>query len=306
MGELDHQRERRAMGFADVQVRPVAEVGADIGEGPCWDARSGTMLFVDISPGIVYRLDPVSGALSEIRLGQEVGAAIPRAAGGLVVAMRDGIGILESDDAEVRMIADIEGDDRGKRMNDAKCDPQGRLWAGTMAFDFRTGGGALYRIDPDHTVATIDPDMTIANGLGWSPAGDTMYHIDSMTYGVDAYRFDGATGAVYDRRRLIEFTEDDGLPDGMTVDAEGGLWVGFFGAGAVRRFSPDGSPWGSISLPAKQITSACFGGPDLGDLYITSAAYGLDQAALAEQPLAGSLFVCRPGVIGQPTSMFAG
>ena len=294
------------MELVDVEVRAVAEVGADVGEGPCWDERSGTLLFVDISPGIVYRLDPASGSLGRIELGQEVSAVIPRAAGGVVVALRDGIGILEADDAEVRMIADIDRDDRGKRTNDAKCDPQGRLWAGTMAFDAHTGGGALYRVDADHSVTTIEPDLTIANGLGWSPAGDVMYHIDSTSYGVDTYAFDGATGSVGERRRLIEFSEDDGLPDGMTVDAEGGLWVGFFGAGALRRYRPDGTLLGEISLPASQITSACFGGADLGDLYITSARYGLDAAALAEQPLAGALFVCRPGVTGLPTSLFAG
>ena len=175
-----------------------------------------------------------------------------------------------------------------------------------MAFDAHAGGGALYRVDADHSLTTIAPDLTIANGLGWSLAGDVMYHIDSTTYGIDAYAFDGATGSVGERRRHIAFSQEEGLPDGMTVDADGGLWVGFFGAGAVRRYGPDGTPWGEIDLPAQQITSACFGGPDLGDLYITSARYGLDAAALAEQPLAGSLFVCRPGVTGLPTSVFAG
>jgi sugar lactone lactonase YvrE len=294
------------MDFDDVKVTAVAEVGADLGEGPSWDERSGTVLFVDISPGIIYRLDPDSGALTEFGVGQEVGAVVPRAAGGLVVAMRDGIGILDDGSESVRMIAPIEGDDPGKRMNDAKCDPQGRLWAGTMAFDFHAGGGALYRLDADHSVTTIAPDVTIANGLGWSPQGDTMYHIDSMNYGVDAYPFDGATGALGEGRRVIQFSEDDGLPDGLTVDAEGGIWVALFGGGAMRRFHADGTPWGSLSLPATQITSACFGGADLGDLYITSAAFQLDEAALAQQPLAGSLFVCRPGVAGQSTNMFAG
>jgi sugar lactone lactonase YvrE len=294
------------MGLDDVKVTPVAEVGADVGEGPSWDARTGTLLFVDVSPGLIYRLDPTSGSLDKTSVGQEVGAVIPRAAGGLVVAMRDGIGFLDEGDDEVRIFAPIEGDDPGNRMNDARCDPQGRLWAGTMAFDFGAGAASLYRVDADHSVTRVLPDLTIANGLGWSPAGDVMYFIDSANYGVDAYPFDPATGALGAGERIISIPQDEGMPDGLTVDAEGGIWVALFFGGEVRRFRPDGSDWGRIKLPVKQVTSLCFGGPTLEDLYITSAAYELDEAALKEQPLAGAIFVCRPGVTGLATNEFAG
>ena len=294
------------MGLDDVKVTPVAEVGADVGEGPSWDARSGTLLFVDVSPGLIYRLDPTSGSLDSTSVGQEVGAAIPRAAGGLVVAMRDGIGFLDEGDDEVRIFAPIESDNSGNRMNDAKCDPRGRLWAGTMAFDFSEGAASLYRVDADHSVTRVLSDLTIANGMGWSPDGNIMYHIDSGNYAVDAYRFDAATGDLGPSQRLVSFTESEGMPDGLTIDAEGDIWVALFYGGEVRCYRPDGALRGAVRLPVKQVTSACFGGPDLADLYITSAAYALDADALRDQPLAGATFVCRPGVTGLLTNEFAG
>jgi len=294
------------MGLDDVKVTPVAEVGADVGEGPSWDARTGTLLFVDVSPGLIYRLDPTSRSLDKTSVGQEVGAAIPRAAGGLVVAMRDGIGFLDEGDDEVRIFAPIESDNSGNRMNDAKCDPQGRLWAGTMAFDFSEGAASLYRVDADHSVTRVLPGLTIANGMGWSPDGNTMYFIDSANYAVDAYRFDAATGGLGPSERLVAFAESEGMPDGLTIDAEGDIWVALFYGGEVRCYRPDGALRGTIRLPVKQVTSVCFGGPDLGDLYITSAAYALDTDALRDQPLAGATFVCRPGVTGLATNEFAG
>jgi sugar lactone lactonase YvrE len=264
------------------------------------------LLFVDISAGHIYRYDPVAGSIRKTEIGQPVGAAIPRVAGGLVVAMRDGIGILSDGTDEVEVVAPVEGDKPGNRMNDATCDPQGRLWAGTMAFDFAEGAASLYRIDSDLQASLVLRDLTISNGMGWSPSGDTMYFIDSTTYAVDAMPFDGSTGEVGDRRRLISFSETDGMPDGLTVDAEGGIWVALFGGGEVRRFDPDGEAKGSIRMPVTQVTSVCFGGPTLEDLYITTAAVQLDADALALQPLAGATFVCRPGVAGLPTNLFAG
>jgi sugar lactone lactonase YvrE len=294
------------MDVEGVAVSAIAGIRADLGEGPSWDARTGTLLFVDISAGRIYRHDPGLGSQDTVEVGQEVGAAIPRSAGGLVVAMRDGIGLLPDGSTQVEVIVPIEADNPGNRMNDATCDPQGRLWAGTMAFDFEEGAASLYRVDANRTATRMLSDLTISNGMGWSPAGDVMYFIDSTTYGVDTFRFDEASGDLGIRERLITFAVDEGMPDGLTVDAEGGIWVALFGGGEVRRYRPDGSPWGAIKLPVTQVTSACFGGPALQDLYITSAAAQLDAEALARQPLAGATFVCRPGVAGLPTNMYSG
>ncbi len=222
------------------------------------------------------------------------------------MAMRDGIGTIEAGSEQVKIIAAIEADDPSTRMNDAACDPGGRLWAGTMAFDFAPAAASLYRVDTDGSWTRVLADVTISNGIGWSPAGDVMYFIDTPTYGVDRFRFDPDSGDISERERLITLPEDGGMPDGLTVDAEGGIWVALFGGAAVRRFHPDGAAWGRIELPVSQVTSVCFGGATLEDLYITSAAAGLDAPTLAQQPLAGATFVCRPGVAGLPTNRFGG
>lgn len=286
-----------------LEAELVYEARADVGEGPVWDAVAGRLLFVDVSPGHVYCLDVESGEAQISRLGQEVGAAIPRQSGGFVAAVRDGIATVDGESLAV--VAPIEGDDPSTRMNDAKCDPSGRLWAGTMAFDFAPGRASLYAVERDWTWRRVIGDLTIANGLGWSPDGETMYFIDSPTKRIDRFAFDVATGHLGERE-LFAVAEDDGMPDGMTVDADGSVWVAFFGGGCVRRYDSDGTHVASVILPVKQVTSCAFGGPDLTDLYITTAAYQLDGGALAQQPLAGSVFTCRPGVAGMPTVSFGG
>ena len=288
-----------------IEVEVAADIHADVGEGPYWDEGSQTLLFVDIPPGRVHRLDPADGGVTTIEVGQAVGAVIPRASGGLVVAARDGIAELGSA-GELSWLAPIEADRSTNRMNDAKCDPAGRLWAGTMAFEAEPGAGALYRIDADRSWQQVIGGVTISNGLGWSPDGSTMYYIDSPTRGVDLLDYDPATGAATGRRRLISCDDVEGIPDGMAVDAEGHLWVAFFGGGVVRRYDPEGGLVTEVALPAAQITSCAFGGEDLDELYITSAARGLSATELAEQPHAGAVFRCRPGVRGPLPVPFAG
>jgi len=287
-------------------LRVAAHVHAEVGESPSWDARAGVLRFIDVHPGIVYRYDPADGSLTSCEIGQEVGAVIVREAGGIVVAARDGIGVVDESTGALELIAPIERDRPGSRMNDAKCDPAGRLWAGTMAFDFTAGAGSLYRILPDHSFTRMVDDTTISNGLGWSPDGDRMYYIDTMAGGVDAFDFDLATGELANRRRFASFEEGEGIPDGLAVDAEGHVWVVLFGGGCVRRYAPDGLLVDRLELPVSQPTCVAFGGDDLGDLYITTGTYQLTAEQLAEQPLAGATFVCRPGVTGTPVHAFAG
>ncbi len=295
------------MAAADSTVLVVADVHADVGEGPCWDDATGTLIFVDVTPGTIYRLNPATGRLTSRSIGQEVGAAMPRTAGGLVVAARDGIGFLDEDPgAQLEIVAPVEADNPGNRMNDAKCDPAGRLWAGTMAFDFARHAGSLYRMETDGRVERVLSDVTISNGLGWSPAGTTMYFIDSGESAVDAFTYDPETGVASDRKRLVEFGNGEGAPDGLTVDADGHLWVAMFGGGVVRRFSPQGASSGSVSFPVSQVTSVAFGGDALDTLFVTSAAYKLTPERLAQEPLAGATFSCRPGPTGLPAVRFGG
>jgi len=290
----------------DSGSRVAVGVNADVGESPSWDARAAVLRFVDLTRGVVYRYDPADGSLSSCDVGQEIGAVVVREAGGLVAAVRDGIAILDEDTGALDLIVPIERDVPGNRMNDAKCDPAGRLWAGTMAFDFAAGAGALYRVLPDHSFTRVVDNVTISNGLGWSPDGDLMYYADTAAGIIDVFDFELATGEVANRRRLVDFAPGGGLPDGMAVDVEGHIWVALFGGGCVQRYSPDGLLVDRLELPVRQVTSVAFGGDDLDDLYITTAAYQLTAEQLAEQPLAGATFVCRPGVAGVPVQSFGG
>jgi sugar lactone lactonase YvrE len=287
-------------------LRVAVHVHADVGESPSWDARAAVLRFVDMSRGIVYRHDPADGSLSSCEVGQEVGAVVVREAGGIAAAVRDGIGFVDEATGALELIAPIELDLPGNRMNDAKCDPAGRLWAGTMSFDFTAGAGSLYRVLPDHSFTRVVENVTISNGLGWSPDGDRMYYTDTAAGSIDVFDFELATGELANRRRLLDFAPGDGMPDGMAVDAEGHIWVALFGGGCIRRYTPGGLLVDRIELPVSQPTSVAFGGDGLHDLYITTATYQLTAEQLAEQPLAGATFVCRPGVTGVPVQSFGG
>jgi sugar lactone lactonase YvrE len=205
------------------------------------------------------------------------------------------------------------------RMNDGKCDPQGRFWAGSMAFSGAPGRGALYRLDPDLTVTRVLDRCTISNGLDWSDDGGRLYYIDSGVPGVDVFDFDGATGTIANRRRVVDVPNDEDAPagatapDGMTIDAEGFLWVAVWGGGEVRRFTTTGELDAVVEMPVACPTSVAFGGDDLADLYITSmtpdrtAKDGRTPVDVWDpKPSEGALFRCRPGVAGRPARTFAG
>ncbi|MDP8977412.1 MAG: SMP-30/gluconolactonase/LRE family protein [Actinomycetota bacterium] len=289
------------------EVELAWDAGARIGEGPVWDGPLRTLVWLDIPRGLVHGWHHDDGPREPFAVGQPVGAVAPRASGGLVAAVRDGFAFLQPGSGRVSTIDDTESDRPGNRMNDGKCDPAGRFWAGTMALDERPGAGALYRLDPDLRVERVLDGVTISNGLGWSPDGATMYYIDSPTGGVDAFDYDPDTGAVAGRRRLTDVAGPQGIPDGLTVDAEGCLWVAVFGGGRVQRHAPDGALLDTVTLPVTQVTSCAFGGPDLDELYITSARQGLSEEALRDQPHAGGLFRHRPeGVVGLPVHQFLG
>jgi sugar lactone lactonase YvrE len=215
---------------------------ACLGEGARWDARRGELLVVDIVAGRVFRGRVAQdGALSHVRTYQlpgTVGAAAPiEGDEGWLLAAGQGFVHLAVDGAQ-RVLAEVAPD--GTRMNDGACDPQGRFWAGTLAHDHREGGGALYRLDRDGHVELVLDGLTISNGLGWSPDGATMYLVDSGPRVVHAFAFDAERAALSEQRVLITVPEEVGAPDGMTVDADGDLWVAIYGGGRVQRYSADG------------------------------------------------------------------
>jgi sugar lactone lactonase YvrE len=284
----------------------VVDARADLGEGPVWDERRGVLLWVDIHAGRVHTFDPGSGADETIEVGQPVGAVAVRESGGLVLAVRDGFALLDRDEAAPRVIAALEQDEPRTRMNDGKCDAAGRFWAGTMDEEERSPLGSLYRLDPDGTASRMLGDLVISNGLGWSPDRSTMYHVDSPTRRVDAFDFDLASGAIANRRTVVALEPGAGDPDGLTVDAEGFLWVALWGGSAVRRYSPSGRLDAVVDIPASQVTSCTFGGPDLDELYVTTARRGLDARKLASEPAAGGIWRARPAATGQPAARFSG
>jgi sugar lactone lactonase YvrE len=270
---------------------------AALGEGPTWDAAAGRLIWVDILGSRVHTYDPATGRRTVRRTEQHVGAAKPRAGGGLVLNLRDGVGLVDPDGSFRWLHRDVVP---GRRGNDAAVAPDGSLWAGTMRYDEAPGGGTLSRFTGEGAVETVLDAVAVSNGTGWSPDGRLMYYIDSPTRRIDV--FDAAEGRVSGRRPLAEIEEDAGFPDGLTVDADGCVWVALWDGGAVRRYTPDGALDRVISLPVRRPTACAFGGADLTDLYITTACTGLE----APSPLAGSVLVVPGAGKGVEQQAFAG
>jgi sugar lactone lactonase YvrE len=286
--------------MTDVSV--ALEAGDQLGEGPFWDERRQALLRVDIANGAVHCWDPATGDGTTRRFDGEVSAVVPRLARhGQVVACGHR---LMFDDGTV--LAEVERDIATNRFNDCKCDPRGRLWAGTMSTRRTPGAAALYCLTPGRQLKRVISETTISNGLGWSPDGTLMYFIDSTTQRVDVLDFEADTGRVSGRRELVAIDRDDGLPDGLTVDAEGGIWVCLFGGAAVRRYDERGRLDAVVELPVTNPTSPVFGGPRLTTLYVTSARHRLSSEQLAREPLAGAVLALDPGVAGRPGNRFAG
>jgi sugar lactone lactonase YvrE len=288
-----------------VRVRVALHAADHLGEGPYWDERTRELLRVDITRGRIHTWSPTSHRVATQELPGEVSAVVPRAqAPGWVVAT--GHRLVLRDGHREHTLATVEGDRADNRFNDCKCDPQGRLWAGTMSKRRAAGAAALYRLAGHGAIERVIAGTTISNGLGWSPEGERMYFVDSATQRIDVFDFDPARGDVTGRRALADIDPRDGLPDGLTVDAEGGVWVCLFGGRAVRRYSAEGVLEAAISLPVSNPTSPVFGGADLRTLYVTSARHRLAPEQLASEPLAGAVLALDPGVRGLPGNRFAG
>lgn len=297
------------MASGRLRAELLVDARAMIGEGPVWDGASRRLLWVDIPEGIVHSLDPATGASERRLVGQPVGSVAIRRDGGLVAALKDGFGLFSARGQGADEIVEVETTLAGNRMNDGKCDCRGRFWAGTMATDHTPGAGTLYRLEHRGEGYAVSPALagiTVANGIDWSPDNRLMYYIDSPTQRIDVFDFDAERGTLSNRRPLVEIPPSDGLPDGMTVDAEGHLWVALFRGGKIRRYGPDGRAGMEIDLRVTLVTSCAFGGPDLATLYITTARHRLTAAEAAEQSTAGGLFACRPGPVGRLPFLFAG
>jgi sugar lactone lactonase YvrE len=274
-------------------VEQVTDPVAAHGEGPVWHPGWPGLRWVDLLAGDVLELDAHTQRLSRYPVSTVVAALRPCSDGGAVLAVERGFALADADLESVRLLGQL-WTDPGVRMNDGDCDPDGRFYCGSMAYDEKPGAGTLFRLNRDGSATTVLTGVTISNGLAWSPDGGTVYYVDTPTRRVDAFDYDGGLSA---RRTVVRIPERAGAPDGLTVDADGRLWVALWGGGAVRCYEPGGRLVEQLRLPVTQVTSCAFGGADLDELYITTSQQNISTG---EQPLAGALFLARPGVRGRP------
>lgn len=277
-----------------------------LGEGIRWDARRDEVLRVDILRGRVYRdrvlADGRLAPVQQYEIGTTVGAIAPiEGDDGWILAAGRGLLHLRPD-GRTRPIAALSPADT--RMNDAACDPQGRFWAGTIADDRRPGGASLYRLDRSGRTEMVLEDLTISNGIGWSPDGTVMYLVDSGPRHVRAYDFDGGTGAISAARVLVDLADGPGAPDGMTVDAAGDLWVALYGGSCVHRYGPDGRLREVVEVPAEETTCAAFCGPGLDQLYVTTATEHWTDDRRRGEPGAGLVYRVATTATGRPAAPY--
>jgi sugar lactone lactonase YvrE len=278
------------------QLEQVTDVVAYHGEGPVWSARWGGLRWVDMLAGDILSL-ATDGSVERRHVGEVAAALRPRRGGGAVIAIERGFA-LEDPDGAVRPLPEVWSDP-SVRMNEGGCDPDGRFYCGSMAYDQREGAASLYRLDPDGSVHVALRSLTVSNGLEWSPDGTLAYHNDTATYQISVYAYDREAGLT-DRRVLAALER---RPDGLTVDAEGGVWTALSDGGAVRRYTPDGGLDAVIEVPARKVTACTFGGAALDELFITTSREGLQPG---HDLRAGALFRAVPGVRGLPAREFAG
>ena len=287
----------------ETNVECVADVHATLGEGPVWVQREAALYWVDIKGRKIFRLDD-QGRRTEWDTPVRVGSIAPRRNGGFIGGTDEGLAAIDLTAESFEIIARPEAKLPHNRFNDGKVDRRGRFWAGTMDDEERKATGSLYCFGETLDWNIADEGYKVTNGPAFSPSGDRMYHSDSARQ--VTYVFDLEDGHATNRRTFLQFAEGQGFPDGMTVDAEGCLWIAFWDGGCVRRFSDQGEWLQTIAMPVSRPTSCTFGGPDLDRLYVTSARIGLDETPLAMQPNAGGLFMFTPGVRGLADVPFAG
>ncbi len=281
-----------------MRAEQVTDPVAHHAEGPVWSDRWGGLRWVDMLAGDVLSL-AADGTVARRHVGDVAAALRPRSGGGAVIAVERGFA-LEAADGTLTPLAPVWSD-AGVRMNEGGCDPDGRFWCGSMAYDQRPGAAALYRLDLDGQVHRVLEGVTISNGLDWSPDGSLAYYDDTATHRVDVFDYDRETGLT--ARRPFVRLPDDGNPDGLTVDAEGGVWVALFGSGVVHRYTSAGVLDVVVEVPAAQVTACTLGGPRLDQLFVTTSREGLGPD---DDPLAGALFRADVGVPGQPVREFTG
>jgi sugar lactone lactonase YvrE len=282
-----------------MQAEQLTDPVAYHAEGPVWWDGWGGLRWVDMLAGDLLSLGP-DGAIGRRNVGRVAAAVRPRGGGGAVIGVENGFA-LEGPDGSLTYLEPLWTTD-DIRMNEGGCDPDGRFYCGSMAYDRRVGAAALHRLDPDGAVEVVLDGLTISNGLDWSPDGAIAYYVDTDTRRVDVFDY-GATQGLTGRRPFVTVEDGAGVPDGLTVDADGGVWVALNGGGAVRRYDPNGRLDDVVEVPVPQVTACALGGPHLDELFITTSRENL---APGDAPASGSLFHAHVGARGQLTKTFAG
>jgi sugar lactone lactonase YvrE len=288
---------RNRSGDRRIKATLFVQAAAMVGESPLSDEANDRLWWTDLARGRLLSTDRASRTTHAQTLGRCLGGVVLRAGGGLTAALDGGVAAIRN--GRVRRIADLGLLEGAERVNDAKCDPDGRLWIGVVGTQPPPAPGSLHLLADGGPRRVLD-GLTFPNGFDWSPDGVTLYVSESHARRVSRFPFDARRGCLGAREPFVKLDGDDGLPDGLTVDAEGGVWVAIWGAGEVRCYSPAGELTATVACPVSQTSSCTLGGPDRRTLYITTAREGLDADALRAQPLAGSVFHARVPFAGLP------
>ena len=288
-------------------LQPVLKHTNTLGEGPLWNEETQTIFWLDIVENLIHSYSINKQKHTSFNVGEMIGCIAPREQGGLVAALQNGFAFVDFENKTVEHIANPE-EGIPNRFNDGKCDAAGRFWAGSMALTEEESKGNLYVMETDLSVKKKIENVSISNGIAWNADSTVMYYINTPTNYVFAFDYDIESGEISNQRVAVDLTHENGFADGMTIDEEGMLWIAFFSGWRVARYNPEtGELLKQIELPVENVSCCTFGGPELNDLYITTASKGMSDEALQQQPLAGSLFVLKDcGYKGLPAAKFKG
>lgn len=287
------------------EVELTLKIKSELGEGAFWDHRTQRLFWVDITGLKVHIYDPETGINKTFPTPSMVGTVVPGYKDKAVIALVDGIYLLNTLSGEISLLSDVEADMTYNRFNDGKCDPNGNLWVGSMHFDQTLPKANLYKVDGKGNASKMLDSVTISNGIVWTKDSRTMYYIDTPTGQIRAFDFDVENSSISNERIAVEVPVSMGFPDGMTIDDEDKLWVGLWNGNAVARFDPvSGKLISKIEVPAHNVTSCSFGGRNFETLYITTSSLDMNEEEQAKYPLAGSLFEVKPGVKGVAGNFF--
>jgi len=288
-----------------VDAKLLYKAEAQLGEGAFWDSATSRFFWIDIEGKQLHIYTPLTNDNSSFPTPSRIGTVVPQSDTTAVVALEDGIYIMNTSNGDLTLLSDVEQTMTTNRFNDGKCDPNGNLWVGSMHLEQSAPEASVYKVTPTSEATKMIENVTISNGIVWTKDGSIMYYIDTPTGQIRAYDYDKASATISNMRVAVTVSTDLGFPDGMTIDENDHLWVGLWNGNAVAQFNPiSGELISKIEVPAHNVTACAFGGPNLDKLYITTASVDMSPEEQERFPDAGSLFVATPGVRGVKSIRF--